>query len=137
MKYKCNKQNIEMKVKIMPRSRGKEKKLTHRPRRPLCELWSRVTYSSSWGFILMTSSHILSAFFPLLCSPSLLETFPCLQESMARKRIYSLKGGNKFCAFLSLLSMKGFSVVIPTFESFLSSLSFQALVTIPQISTNT
>ena len=36
----------------------------------------------------------------------------------------------------SLLSMKGFSMVIPTFESFLSSLSFQALVTIPQISTN-
>lgn len=36
----------------------------------------------------------------------------------------------------SLFYMKGFSMIILTLESFLNSLSFQALVTIPQISTN-
>ena len=56
---------------------------------------------ASWGFILMTSSHILSAFFPLSMLTLSPRDLPCLQESMARRRIYSLKGGNKFCAFLS------------------------------------
>lgn len=135
LKYKCNKQNIEMKVKIMPRSRGKEKKQPTDLGVTLRLMVQGDVLVASWGFILMTSSHILSAFFlfPVLTlSP---RDLPCLQESMARKRIYSLKEKQILC--FSLLSMKGFSMVIPTFESFLSSLSFQALVTIPQISTNT
>lgn len=49
LKHKCNKQNIEMKVKIMPRSRGKEKKLTHRPMHHSVTHGPRVTYSLPLG----------------------------------------------------------------------------------------
>lgn len=101
LKHKCNKQNIEMKVKIC-QDLGEKKR--NWPTDRCITLWLMVqgdVLIASWGFILMTNSHVLSAFFPrsmLTLSP---KDLPCLQESMARRRIYSLRGGNKFCAFFS------------------------------------
>ena len=73
--------------------------------------------------------------FPLSILTLSARGLPCLQESMARRRIYGLRGGNTFCASLSPFHERLFHDDTNT-ESFLCLLPFQALATIPQISTD-
>lgn len=103
----------------------------------LYDSWSSLKYSLPLGVSSslpppMSSLHFLLSLSILTLSA---RGLPRLQESMARRRIYGLRGGNTFCASLSPFHERLFHDDT-NIESFLCSLPFQALMTIPQISTN-
>lgn len=103
----------------------------------LYDSWSSLKYSLPLGVSSslpppMSSLHFLLSLSILTLSA---RGLPCLQESMARRRTYGLRGGNTFCASLSPFHERLFHDDT-NIESFLCSLPFQALMTIPQISTN-